>query len=891
MSYRYGLVVLVALGLALPALAQESASVIAAKQHLRALAPASALAGDDLADLRAIDSYPDRRTGATMVYLAQRHAGIEVYGAVQPVAVLPSGKTHGLAPRRFVRGLAQRVNATEPRLGPSAAVSSAEAHVRAFMSAATSEPEIATRTDAPNEGASAAPVAYDATEPRLVYEPLADGSLRLAWSTTLTTETGVAQMWAVRVDALTGEVLASEDLVARDRWHAEDAAHAPTSLAPLALETSPVPAARMGGPSYRVLAWPIESPDRGTFSVVSNPEDATASPDGWHTAGAASYTTTRGNNVWAYPDRNDSESPDATGVPEGGAGLSFDFPYDAAQHPRESVEAATVNLFYWGNVFHDVTYHYGFDEAAGNFQVNNFGNGGNGNDPARLEAQSGAQLCQDIDTDPSNFACYGNANFFTPSDGGSGVMQMYEWVGTPTFTLTAPASIAGARPVAPGLFGTPGAISGEIVVAETADGSTAEACTAGEIANGAALNGKIALVSRGTCSFSVKGRVIESFGATAVIVHNNERELPESPEDLVRMAISPTENDDIGIPALFVQRSTGMAIAQQTETVSVDIDQPARRDSDLDAGVIAHEFAHGLSNRLTGGPSQYRCLSNGEQMGEGWSDYYGLLLTMTEATDTPRPIASYLTFEGNAGAGIRPAPYTRDLSANALTYQDVILGAGSTLSIPHGVGTVWATALWDMTLDLTDVYGFDPDVYDADGGAGNQIAMNLVTQGMKLQPCRPGFVDGRDAILEADTLLYGGANSDIIWAAFARRGLGVNADQGSSETPNDGAADFNAPPTAGERGPNTAGAALAIDGPNPVRRRTSVALTLAAPEDVTVRVVDLLGREVQTLHEGALAAGSRHQFELNAGSLAPGVYIVRASGDPFSATSRVTIVR
>jgi len=63
MSYRYGLVVLVALGLALPALAQESASVIAAKQHLRALAPASALAGDDLADLRAIDSYPDRRTG------------------------------------------------------------------------------------------------------------------------------------------------------------------------------------------------------------------------------------------------------------------------------------------------------------------------------------------------------------------------------------------------------------------------------------------------------------------------------------------------------------------------------------------------------------------------------------------------------------------------------------------------------------------------------------------------------------------------------------------------------------------------------------------------------------------------------------------------------------
>ena len=47
------------------------------------------------------------------------------------------------------------------------------------------------------------------------------------------------------------------------------------------------------------------------------------------------------------------------------------------------------------------------------------------------------------------------------------------------------------------------------------------------------------------------------------------------------------------------------------------------RDSDLDNGVIAHEYGHGISNRLTGGPTTVTCLNNAEQMGEGWSDWFG----------------------------------------------------------------------------------------------------------------------------------------------------------------------------------------------------------------------------------------------------------------------------
>lgn len=42
------------------------------------------------------------------------------------------------------------------------------------------------------------------------------------------------------------------------------------------------------------------------------------------------------------------------------------------------------------------------------------------------------------------------------------------------------------------------------------------------------------------------------------------------------------------------------------------------------AGIVIHEFAHGLSTRLTGGPANSGCLGWGEAggMGEGWGDYF-----------------------------------------------------------------------------------------------------------------------------------------------------------------------------------------------------------------------------------------------------------------------------
>ena len=73
------------------------------------------------------------------------------------------------------------------------------------------------------------------------------------------------------------------------------------------------------------------------------------------------------------------------------------------------------NLFYLNNVIHDILYRHGFDEAAGNFQVDNFGKGGRASDPVQAEAQDGGG------TD--------NANFATPPDGRSPRMQMFLFTG------------------------------------------------------------------------------------------------------------------------------------------------------------------------------------------------------------------------------------------------------------------------------------------------------------------------------------------------------------------------------------------------------------------------------------------------------------------------------
>ncbi len=225
-------------------------------------------------------------------------------------------------------------------------------------------------------------------------------------------------------------------------------------------------------------------------------------------------------------------------------------------------------------------------------------------------------------------------------------------------------------------------------------------------------------------------------------------------------------------------------------------------DGSLDAHVVVHEYGHGVSTRLVGGPSNVGCLQNSEQMGEGWSDWYGNMLTMRagDTRTTRRPVGNYLFGQPTTGAGIRPAPYTTDFAVNNYTYQ-----RSRTAVVPHGIGFVWATILWEPTWDMIDAYGFSPDLYNAAGTAGNQMMLNLVTEGLKLTPCNPGFVSGRDAILAADAALYPdpanpgrGLHYTTLYAGFARRGLGLSATQGSTTSNADNTEAFDVPLPAGQ---------------------------------------------------------------------------------------------
>ncbi len=175
--------------------------------------------------------------------------------------------------------------------------------------------------------------------------------------------------------------------------------------------------------------------------------------------------------------------------------------------------------------------------------------------------------------------------------------------------------------------------------------------------------------------------------------------------------------------ALFVTPADGASPRLRTTLVPFGSPQ---RDGVFDNGTTLHLLTHGLSTRLTGGPAQSGCLANNEQMGEGWSDYYALMLTMRDAdagTDA-RGVGTYAIGEPPEGEGIRPAPYSTSFAVNDFTHGDI-----ATQPVPFGTGFVWATVLWEMTWDLIDAHGFSPDLLDGDGGAGNQVALRLVTGG------------------------------------------------------------------------------------------------------------------------------------------------------------------
>ncbi len=591
-------------------------------RHLDALG----LEAGDLSDVVISDMYRSSPSGTTHIYLKQRHNGLPILNSEININVTANGSVVNVG-SSFLTGLPSDLAAnsdggtTEAGSAFYSAAASPLISASQAVIALASEygwsldvtPDILTRDLAPaNRGqrmlVSASGVAREDIAAELQYVPLPGGEVELAWRLNVQTIDG--QHWYdANVSANDGRVLQVSDWIS----------HA----------------------SYNVYAFPKESPDDGPRTIEVDPQNTTASPFGWHDTNGiagAEFTTTRGNTVWAYADRNGDDLPDAGTSPDGTAALNFNSPLDFTQAPLNYQAAAVTNLFYWSNRLHDILYRYGFDEAAGNFQTNNYGHGGLASDELLAEAQDQA------DGGPSG-PQRGNANFASPPDGQNPRMQMF------LFNDTTP-----------------------------------------------------------------------------------------------------------------------------------------DRDSSFDNGIVIHEYTHGLTNRLTSGPNNAGALDTVQSagLGEGWSDWMALMLTQlpTDAAANPRPSGTYVLGQPTTGAGIRTRPYSYNMTVNNLTFGNI---DGQVQE--HYIGEVWASVLWDLNWALIEGnaldpnlplpgLGFSPDLLN--GNAGNNLAMQLVIDGMKLQRTTPTFLEARDAILSADMVLTGGANQLTIWTVFARRGMGYSADDGGT---------------------------------------------------------------------------------------------------------------
>lgn len=744
------------------------------------------------------DAYFNKYANTKMVYLQQGFKGLPLANTLKVIAFRDEAVVSKAG--TFMNSLEERATVVtgQPAITAAAAVSAAAQNVNRPITqniVALNGDNNTHKFEFPDYGAS-----QENIEAKLMWLPAEDGKLYLTWQVKFI-PVKTSDYFYVNVDAATGNVISKDNLTIYEKFESKSKYH-PTEKASAAnngkSKSPSSPSAKLiNSATYRVVTFPAESPGsaNGTPTLVTNPwltfaggVTNNANTLGWHNDGTTDHDSTRGNNVWAREDvaaTNGVPNPGLATVSQTPSpNLTFDFPFDETAQPgsTNNQNFARTQLFYWNNVMHDYMYQYGFDEVAGNFQNTNMGRGGLGNDYVIADAQDGSGT--------------NNANFATPSDGQRPRMQMYLFDPSTqkAFKVNSPASLAGYKPSLESNFSTAnkladvGAKTGDLMMYNAAAN---DGCTA---LTGTPLAGKIALIDRGSCNFVIKVKNAENAGAIAVVMVNNAAGAP--------IVMGGTDNT-ITIPAVMTSLDSGAVLKGAMAagaTVNVTLAPSPNLDGDLDNGVMAHEFGHGISNRLTGGPSLSTCLSNGggngEQMGEGWSDFYGLMMTTDWATAQPtdgtkaRGMGTYVIGQEPNGPGIRIYPYSTDMTINQWTYAKL---ATETQGEVHNVGEIWAATLWDMAWNLIQTNGINANLYNANGTEGNIVAMKLVTEGMKLQPCRPGMIDGRDGILKADTLLYGGAHSCAIWKAFARRGMGLYAKQGSSNNYTDGVADFTVP--------------------------------------------------------------------------------------------------
>jgi len=326
----------------------------------------------DASNLKLINQDNDR--GTTFLQYAQTVGGLKVFEGGVQVAVNRNGEVLSVREGFLVDGQSADLS---PAVGENDAI------VKAFANVGRSIDSSLVETRARGEKSESASFANPlGTQLEDVLSELnvlrVGNSAKLAWH--IYAEIGPDEWYESLVDAHSGELLLRHNLYVFDAQ----------------------------GTVY------TEAPDKGARQLVSFVGDTVINTSfGW--MGTATVTT--GNNVEAYLDTNADNAPDnnnGSGLSVGHASSAtqdFTFPFSTAVDPRTQQAAVVTNLFYYNNVMHDFSYTLGFTETSGNFQTNNYGRGGIGNDSVRAEAQDGSGT--------------NNANFATPPDGQRPRMQQY----------------------------------------------------------------------------------------------------------------------------------------------------------------------------------------------------------------------------------------------------------------------------------------------------------------------------------------------------------------------------------------------------------------------------------------------------------------------------------
>jgi extracellular elastinolytic metalloproteinase len=217
-----------------------------------------------------------------------------------------------------------------------------------------------------------------------------------------------------------------------------------------------------------------------------------------------------------------------------------------------------------------------------------------------------------------------------------------------------------------------------------------------------------------------------------------------------------------------------------------------------DASVVYHEYTHGLSNRLIVDADGDGALNTAQAgaMGEAWSDWYakdflndegfqadtaapGEVDMGTYVDDPPHQIRTQ-ALDCPVDADPIACPGTDGGGTGGYTYGDFgrILGSPEV----HADGEIWGETLWDLRVAL-----------------GSDVTEAIITEGMRLSPPEPSYLDARNAIIQADQALFGGVHvnsANGIWATFAHRGMGffAGATDGNDTSPVE---DTHLPPAPG----------------------------------------------------------------------------------------------